>query len=161
MYLKEKNIKIRKMAQESFLKLNKENLISRLGDFFKSQVDVELAYLFGSTAEGTEGPLSDIDVGVYLSNNLTPEQKIEKRLKLTSELVGFLKTNNIDLIIMNNASPIINFEIIKPNTPLFIKDKDFKLGVEQRIMSIYLDRKYHEELLNRGFLDRFKRRGGL
>lgn len=160
MYLKEKNIKNSKMGQKSFFKLNKENLISRLGDFFKSQVDVELAYLFGSTAEGSEGPLSDIDVGVYLSNKLTSEQRIEKRFKLTSELVGFLKTNNIDLVIMNDASLVINFEIIKPNIPLFIKNKDFKLDVEQRIMSIYLDRKYHEELLNRGFLERFKKRGG-
>lgn len=148
------------MPPESFYKLDKARLISRLREFFKTQEYVELAYLFGSIADGTGGPLSDIDIGVYLSSKLTKEERIEKRLKLTSELAGFLKTNSIDLVIMNDASIVINFEIIKPNVPVFVKDEDLKLDTEQKIMSRYLDRKYHEDLLNRVFLERFKERGG-
>jgi len=141
-------------------KIEKETLISRLAEFFNTRECVELAYLFGSTAEGNTGPLSDIDIGVYLSNRLTKSERIEKRLELTAELASFLKTSSIDLVVMNDASPVINFEIIKPNSPLFIRDEDLKLEVEQKVMSRYLDRKYHEDLLNRAFLERIKEKGG-
>jgi predicted nucleotidyltransferase len=141
-------------------KLVKEALISRLAEFFKSGEYVELAYLFGSTAEGKEGPLSDIDIGVYLSSKLTKGERIKKRLEFTAELADLLKTDKIDLIIMNDASPVISFEIIKPNIPVFIKDEDLKLDVEQEIMSRYLDRKHHENLLNRVFLEMIHEKGG-
>ncbi|WP_269851424.1 type VII toxin-antitoxin system MntA family adenylyltransferase antitoxin [Methanosarcina horonobensis] len=132
-------------------KLEKETLISRLAEFFRSQEHVELAYLFGSTAEDHMGPLSDIDVGIYLSIRLTKRERIEKRLELTAELASLLKTDRIDLVVMNDAFTVINFEIIKPNIPVFVRDEDFKIGVEQEIMSRYLDRKYHENLLNKVF----------
>ncbi len=67
-------------------KLDKETLISRLAEFFTSQEGVELAYLFGSTAEDNRGPLSDIDVGIYLSSGLTKGERIYKHLKLASEI---------------------------------------------------------------------------
>jgi uncharacterized protein len=141
-------------------KLVKEALISRLAEFFKSREYVELAYLFGSTAEDNRGPLSDIDIGVYLSSKLTKGEKIDMRLEITAELAGFLKTDRIDLVVINDASPVINFEIIKPNIPLFIRNEDYKLDIEQKVMSRYLDRKYHEDLLNRAFLERIEEKGG-
>jgi uncharacterized protein len=141
-------------------KLVKEALISRLAEFFKSREYVELAYLFGSTAKDNRGPLSDIDIGVYLSSKPTKGERIEKRLELTAELAGFLKTESIDLVVMNDASAVINFEIIKSNIPVFIRDEDFKLDMEQKTMSSYLDRKYHEDLLNRAFLERIEEKGG-
>ncbi len=141
-------------------KLEKGTLISRLAEFFKSREYVELAYLFGSHSKGKQGPLSDIDIGVYLSSKPTKAERIERRLDSTAELAGLLKTESIDLIIMNDASPVISFEIIKPNIPVFIKDEDLKLDVEQKIMSLYLDRKYHENLLNRVFLEMIHEKGG-
>ena len=142
------------------LRLGKETLISRLAEFFKSREYVELAYLFGSQSKGKQGSLSDIDIGVYLSSKLTKRERIEKRLELTAELTGFLKTERIDLIVMNDSSPVINFEIIKSNIPIFVKNEDLKLDVEQKVMSSYLDRKYHEDLLNKAFLERIEEKGG-
>jgi hypothetical protein len=43
---------------------------------------------------------------------------------------------------------------------VFIRDEDFKLDVEPKIMSLFLDRKYHEDLLNRFFLERIQEKGG-
>jgi predicted nucleotidyltransferase len=58
--------------------VEKETLISRLTEFFKSQECVELAYLFGSHAKGEPGPLSDIDIGVYLSRKLDKKKGSKK-----------------------------------------------------------------------------------
>lgn len=160
MYLKEQDIKKNAMGSTPN-KIRKEVLCTVLPEFFKARGYVELAYLFGSTAEGTEGPLSDIDIAVYLSGKLTKGERIEKRLELMGELATFLKTDHVDLLVMNDAAPVINFEIIKPNVPLFVRNEDLKLDVEQRVMSRYLDRKYHEDFLNRELLKRIREKRGI
>jgi hypothetical protein len=42
---------------------------------------------------------------------------------------------------MNDSAPVINFEVIKPNVPLFVRNENLKLDVEQQVVSGYLDRK--------------------
>ena len=137
----------------------KEHLCAKLKEFFESEEGVELAYLFGSAANGKMGVLSDIDIGVYLSGEMQKSGRNQKRLELIGKLTTALSNNRIDLVIMNDTPPTLNFEIIKPIVPVFVKDEDMKVDVEQRIMSRYLDWKYHEDSLNRAFLKRVMERG--
>ena len=139
--------------------MEKEYLIPILGKFFKTQEYVELAYLFGSAAKGKAGVLSDIDIGVYISNRITKAQRDQKRIELIAKLTTILKNNSVDLLIINDTPPVLNFEIIEPNVPILIRDHDLKLDVEQRIMSRYLDRKYHENFLNKTLLKNIMEKG--
>ena len=139
--------------------MEKEYLIPILGKFFKTQEYVELAYLFGSAAKDKAGVLSDIDIGVYISNRITKAQRDQKRIELIAKLTTILKNNSVDLLIINDTPPVLNFEIIKPNVPILIKDHDLKLDVEQHIMSRYLDRKHHENFLNRTLLKKIMEKG--
>ena len=139
--------------------LEKEYLIPILRKFFKTQEYVELAYLFGSAAKDKAGVLSDIDIGVYISNRITKAQRDQKRIELIAKLTTILKNNSVDLLIINDTPPVLNFEIIKPNVPILIKDHDLKLDVEQHIMSRYLDRKHHENFLNRTLLKKIMEKG--
>jgi uncharacterized protein len=75
---------------------------------------------------------------------------------LIGELSTLLKNDHVDLLVMNDTSPVINFEVIRPNVPLFVRNEDLKLDVEQYVMSRYLDRKYHEDFLNRELLKRIR-----
>ncbi len=138
---------------------SKEQLLPLLREFFRNEECVELAYLFGSVAEGKATALSDIDIGVYMSENLTNTERFRKQLELTSKLVGLLGNNNIDLLVLNDTAPVLSFEIIEPNVLIFERDHGLKIDVEQRIMSGYLDRKYHEDLMNRMFLERVREKG--
>lgn len=131
----------------------------KLEGFFKKRRHVELAYFFGSYARGETGRLSDIDVGVYLSDALSKKEKRNEQLELIAELTTVLKSDRLDLVIMNATSPAINFEIIKANAPVFVRDRGLKVDVEQRIMCDYLDRKFHEERLNMALLKRVAREG--
>lgn len=139
--------------------LEKEQLIPLLEKFFQSHDCVELAYLFGSAAKGKAGALSDIDIGVYLSTGMTKAQRDQKRLELIAKLTTTLKNDRIDLLIINDTPPVLNFEIIKPNVLVLARDHDLKLDVEQRIMSRYLDRKYHEDFLNRTLMKKIMEKG--
>lgn len=140
-------------------KLEKGTLISRLAEFFKSREYVELAYLFGSHSKGKQGPLSDIDIGVYLSRKMDKKERFEKRLELIGSICTLLQTNNLDIVVINDSPPVLNFEIIEPNCLIYEKTHDLKVEVEVSIMSAYYDRKPHEEFFNRAFVKRFKERG--
>jgi hypothetical protein len=127
--------------------------LERIRECLKKHDEVELAYLFGSSASGRTGKLSDVDVGIYLSEDLN-------RLELMGELTSLLKTDEIDLVIMNRASVSLNYEIIKCNRPIYVKNRGKKVEVEHEILSKYLDRRYHDKL----YYEIFRRRvieGGL
>jgi predicted nucleotidyltransferase len=72
-------------------------------------------------------------------------ERFDLQLKLISDLEDILKTDRLDLVIMNDSPISLNFEIIKANYPLFIRDNDFKVDLEQYIMSRYLDRQYYDQ----------------
>ncbi|MGC9336909.1 MAG: hypothetical protein ACP5EQ_02285 [Candidatus Cloacimonadia bacterium] len=56
-----------------------------------------------------------------------------------------MKTDIMDLVIMNDAPLSLNYEIIKANHSLFVRDRGEKIDFEHGILSRYLDRKYYEK----------------
>ena len=116
--------------------------------YFLIQPHVIVAYLFGSVSRSGATRLSDLDLAVYLDNDLSKQERFEARLRFISELSTILRTNSIDLIVMNDASIMLNFEVIKANTPIVVKDHDRRVEIEHYIMSRYLDRKYYETQRN-------------
>ncbi|MGC9516176.1 MAG: type VII toxin-antitoxin system MntA family adenylyltransferase antitoxin [Methanomicrobiales archaeon] len=114
-------------------------------DFLKKEDYIQLAYLFGSVAQEKAGELSDVDIAVYLDKSLNKNERINLKFKLISQLEEILKTDRLDLVVMNEVPISLNFEVIKANHPLFIRDQDHKVEVEHYIMSRYLDRQYYDQ----------------
>ena len=139
--------------------MNKKILTKKLAEFFKKEKHIKMAYLFGSAARGKTGKLSDIDIGVFLNERLDKERAFELQLKLIDKLKLLLKTDRIDLVIMNDVSIPVNYEIIKANYPIYIKDKTKKLEFEYTIMSKYLDRRYYDKKASEIFLDKVSKHG--
>ncbi len=125
---------------------------------FQKYPEIELAYLFGSVVSRKGGKLSDIDIGVFLSENLPSKEILSIELNLIGELTSALNSNKIDLVIMNLASNTLNFEVIKCNFPLFTKDEEFRIEVEHRIHSTFLDMRYHEEMYNQIYLEHVRKK---
>lgn len=114
----------------------------RLLEFIRGQEYIKLAYLFGSVAKGKEGKLSDVDIAIFFDESLSKREIFNLQLKLMSELTSILKTDKIDLIVMNNAPLLLKYNIIKHGK--ILKDEiETKVMVESRILSDYLDMKYY------------------
>ena len=128
-------------------------------DFLSKQEHVKLAYLFGSVAEGKKGKLSDVDLAVFLDESLSKKERFNLQLKLISELTSIMKTDKVDLVIMNDAPLSLNYEIIKANHPLLVRDKEKKIDFEHGILSRYLDRRYYEKRWAAEFLKKVAERG--
>lgn len=130
-----------------------------LRNFFEIERYIEIAYLYGSTAEKKEGKLSDIDIGVYLAEKLNKKERFDLRLKLQTEISSLLKTDKVDLVIMNDTQIALNFEIIKANSPIFVRSREKKIELEHKIMSKYLDRRYYDLRATEIFLSKVREKG--
>jgi len=120
-----------------------KDVMEMLRRYFKDKAQVKMAYLFGSMASERGGPLSDIDIGVLLDDDLDRVERSKVKLELISELTSLLKSDRIDLVIMNDAPVNLNYEIIKSRKPL-IENKSVKVDFEHYILSRYLDRRYYD-----------------
>lgn len=132
----------------------KENLVK----FLRGQKDVKVAYLFGSAAKDKLGPLSDIDIAVYLDEKMSKAERSEKKLFLIYEISGILNTDNFDLVVMNDMSYSFNYEIIKHGKVL-VADEEVRVDVETKILSEYLDRRYYDIKHMESFFERISERG--
>lgn len=118
-----------------------EELKRRLADFFRARKDVEVAYLFGSVSRSDAGPLSDVDVAVLLDEALDAEKRFSIRLDLTSRIGSLLKTNKVDIVVLNESPLSLSYNIIKDGVVLKSEERA-RVLFESRVLSMYLDRKY-------------------
>lgn len=135
--------------------------IDELKRLLEGERGVVLGYLFGSHAMGLDGPLSDVDVAVFLNENMSKADRFELRLKLMARLSSALRTGKVDVVVMNDASIVLNYEVIKHGRALVVRDRELKLDVESRILSAYLDWMYYERRSLDEFLEGVIRREAL
>jgi predicted nucleotidyltransferase len=100
--------------------------------------EVVVAYLFGSHAAGRAHRESDVDVGVLLDRAQCPDAKarFEKRVELTSALIGALHVNDVDVVILNDAPPLLGRRIVREGRLVHCGDPEaehaFRRDVEIR-----------------------------
>jgi len=121
--------------------------LENLHDIFELYPEIKLVYLFGSRARKKDGPLSDYDFAVYLDENNT-QRRFEIRLDLMAKVSMRLKTDDVDVCIMNDLdAPELNYNIVREGKLIYEKEP-FKVLVEPKIFNeyfdfIYLLRKYN------------------
>lgn len=112
--------------------------IKVLESIFKQYPQVKLVYFFGSRASGKAGPLSDYDFAVFLDEK-DFKKRFDIRLDLLDKFSRLLKTDNIDLSVLNDIrSPELKYSIIASGQ-LIYKEEPYKVLVEPSILSEYFD----------------------
>lgn len=106
--------------------------------YLEGEPKVKFAYLFGSQAKGTAGPLSDIDIAVYIDPEM---EAFRYRLALMETLSTLAKTERIDVVVLNSASPVLKFAVIRDGRVLK-EDRSQRIRFEQTAISEYLDTAY-------------------
>lgn len=114
--------------------------------------DVAAVIVFGSASQGNLQPLSDLDLAVLLSSRLSKDKQMEKQLSLLGLANFIFKTDEIDLIILNETTPRMAYNILKTGMVLFIRDKNSYTDFRERITRHYLDFKYFRDSFDREFL---------
>jgi predicted nucleotidyltransferase len=111
---------------------------------------VSYALVFGSSARGTAGPHSDLDVAVGLAAGvrLTALELGSLVAKLEDAAGG-----PVDLVLLDEAPPGLAYRIFRDGRPIVERDRPAMVARKARAILEYLDFQPIEELFARGVLD--------
>jgi predicted nucleotidyltransferase len=98
---------------------------------------VVAAYLFGSVAQGTAGPSSDVDLGLLLRQ--PPLSTLEGRqLDYQSELERRLR-QPVQIVILNDAPPDLAHRVLRTGRLLLERDRRARIRFEVHTRNMYFD----------------------
>ena len=112
-----------------------EMMLQRLREILRGDPRVKFAYAFGSVVTGSAGPLSDIDVAVYLD---AKTDAFVVQAALMERLIRGLGVEKVDLVILNNAPSVLRYAVISDGK-VIKEDKPRRVQFEVATLTEYLD----------------------
>lgn len=112
-----------------------ENLEDRLRRELASHDELVFAYLFGSRAAGTARATSDVDVAVHLSE--PPDLELRGVLRAAVERAA--GSEDVDLVVLNEAPPLLAERILRTGTVLLSRSEPERVHWMVHTKSRYCD----------------------
>ena len=100
----------------------------------EARSDVRLAYLFGSLVRGGARPKSDADIAVLFSGS-PPTESLDRLVADLEVASG----RGVDLVVLNDAPPLLAHEVVTTGTCLMCRDEDDRVRFVARTVSRYVD----------------------
>ena len=130
------------------------HILSRIpaaANYLNSLTSIEFAYLFGGLVKHGLRPLSDVDIAVHLE---PATDIVETKLELLDHLIDILQTDEIDLVILNNAPLTLKMQILYHKRILVDKKPFVRHAFESLTMREYFDFSFLEKgILKRRYLN--------
>jgi len=128
----------------------KELDTKKLKDYLYSRDNVIAAYIFGSyTSKKKLTPHSDIDIAVLLDDSIKNKDYGSIKLSIITDIIKLLSFNNIDVVILNTASPLLSHEIFRKGKLFFSRDEKKRLEYTVKAATRYLDTIYLRRVQDR------------
>ena len=100
---------------------------------------IQAAYIFGSVATGRVRQNSDIDVAVLLNDRVPAAEFFPRRLKLMSELGAAVHRSDVDVIILNQATPLLAHRILSRGKLIFERSASARVRFQVNTANRYAD----------------------
>ena len=134
--------------------MKQREIIKSLHSFFsdkKNEPCIDLAYIFGSRADGKVGPISDYDIAVLYAKLHAPGLRYELSHKLKKKLM----TDRVDLLVLNDAPIELRYAVIVSGIVVYEVNVKTRVEYEALTLSIYGDflyvlRNQREDILKEG-----------
>ena len=118
----------------------------------KKDRDVVALYAFGSLVAGELKPLSDLDFGVLVSGKLGKQKRFDKHLELIGVFSKVLKTDEVDLVMMNDAPMRFSHNIIRSGKLLHCASRTKLADFIEKTVKLYLDFRFFRDAFDNTFL---------
>lgn len=114
-----------------------EDKADRLREVFAAHPAVRAAYVFGSVAAERERANSDLDLGIVVyPDRWAPT---DHKIPLIGDCMDAAKRDRVDLVVLNDAPLVVQFEAVRLNEPLYGAD-DFDHGAFiSKVVRMYWD----------------------
>ncbi|MDR5708695.1 MAG: nucleotidyltransferase domain-containing protein [Armatimonadota bacterium] len=98
--------------------------LERLRAYFSRQEPVLAAFGFGSFFAGRACRESDVDVAVVLGPAYPGEvDPFALRVRLASDLVGILHRNEVDVLVLNEAPPLLAARVLREGVRIYCRQE--------------------------------------
>ena len=112
-----------------------------LNNYFQKHPEVEVAYIFGSVAQGNPNALSDVDIAIIIDHQQINEEAYGYgyRAEILADLIKLLKTNHIDLIILNEANTLLKHRVLYFGKVIYTKNERKRIEFQTNTINKYND----------------------
>jgi len=118
--------------------------------------DITVAgYIFGSTLKG-RGFKGDLDVGLLVEKEALEKGMIKVQNKIYMGLRKELGREDIDVVILNDAPPLLRYAVVKDGVLVYERDRDERIEFEVRTMLEYFDFQRIRKMFWNDMLERLK-----
>lgn len=111
----------------------------RLRQALMPREEILESYLFGSRALGRAQPHSDIDVAVYVDERRAAGPAYGYAAELTAHLMSALRTNQLDVVVLNRAPPVLYHRVLRDGRRLLSRNLRATTTREGYALSRYCD----------------------
>lgn len=124
-----------------------------------TKAGADLVYLYGSQACERAWAESDVDLAVLLGPGVSRDRYGAIRVELIGELMSMFGSNKVDVVILNEAPPLLTYEgVIQGGRLLFEQDRLQRIRFEVRAFQEYVDTAPLREVQGRYLKDAIQRR---
>ncbi len=131
---------------------NAASKIPELLDRIAKDTHIVALYALGSLVTGDLKPLSDLDFGVLVSGKVDKQKRFDKHLDLIGMFNEVLKTDEVDLIMMNDPPMRFSHNIIKSGKLIYCKDNLELADFIEKTIKLYLDFRFFRDAFDDEFL---------
>jgi predicted nucleotidyltransferase len=122
---------------------------------------VMLAYLFGSAADGTALPSSDVDIALVLEPgcNLAPYDRMKMEFDIAAEVEKKCKVNQADVRSIDSAPLTVQGTILAEGILLYSRDEELRVEYETYTRKMYFDFQPVAGMMREAFFRQLKEEG--
>jgi len=121
--------------------------------YFFDKDEVVAIYLFGSVAEGKARKGSDIDIAVLFDDNISMEERFDRKLTFIINLEDLLQSE-VDVIDLLASSLAFQHRVLRKGKLVFERDRKKRIYYETRLRREYFDFKPYLERYEKAALKR-------
>lgn len=112
-----------------------------LREYFQKHPEIEISYIFGSVAQGRTSALSDIDIAIITDSQQISEKtyRYGYKAEILADLIKLLKTNNMDLVILNEANTLIKHQVLYFGRLIYSKNERKRIEFQTDTINKYND----------------------
>ncbi|HMF32746.1 MAG TPA: nucleotidyltransferase domain-containing protein [Candidatus Lokiarchaeia archaeon] len=126
------------MTPQSGLPKPVDELIADLQSVFLPHEEILLAYLYGSYVKGPWTLQSDIDIGLFITDDAGKDPWYP--LKIQEEITACVPSNHpFDVHILNHAGAKFCYEVIFQTPKILVRDESLRVEFETRTLIEWYD----------------------
>lgn len=124
------------MKDKSFESINKT-----LAEYCERHPEIEVAYIFGSVAQGKSSALSDIDLAILIDSQQINEDvyRYGYKAEIIADVMSLLKTDKVDLVILNEANTLLRHRVLYHGKLIHSKNENKRIQFQTSTIDKHVD----------------------